>query len=154
MLCDKRCLPYVTHYTQACQSSGNWRKHAKQQVSFINFKLLEFYWTYFLALQTTRPKVSPKRLMRLDHKPKIRWHTLGFVVILRKYGFLLKKPLVMSVREIIWAVSFNLLLKPDPLLMLMISWGYDLNWWRWNVDHVSAFWSKDLVGHVSQIYEI
>ena len=90
-----------------------WR-HAKQHVSFINFKLLEFYWTYLLALQTTTPKVSPKRLMSLDHKPKMRWRTSGFVVILCKYGLLLKKPLAMSVREVIWAVSFDSLLKPNP----------------------------------------
>ena len=40
--------------------------------------------------------------------------TLGFVVILRKYGLLLKKPLAMSVREVIWVVSFDSLLKPNP----------------------------------------
>ena len=39
---------------------------------------------------------------------------MGFIVILCKYEFLLKKPLVMSVREVIWAVSFDLLLKPNP----------------------------------------
>ena len=39
---------------------------------------------------------------------------MGFVVILCKYGLLLEKPLSMSVREVIWAVSFNLLLEPDP----------------------------------------
>ena len=89
-----------------------WR-HAKQHVSFINFKLLEFYWTYLLALQITTPKVSPKRLMNLDYKSKMRWHTLGFVVILCKYGLLLEKSLSMSVREVIWAMSFDSLLKPD-----------------------------------------
>ena len=90
-----------------------WR-HAKQHVSFINFKLLEFYWTYLLALQTTTPKVSPKRLMSLDHKSKMRWRTLGFVIILCKYELLLKKPLAMSVKEVIWVVSFDSLLKPNP----------------------------------------
>ena len=114
MLCDKRCLPYVTRYTWTHQSSGSWRRHAKQHVSFINFKSLEFYWTYLLALQTTTPKVSPKRLMSLDHKPKMRWHTSDFVVILCKYELLLKKPLAMSVREVIWVVSFDSLFKPDP----------------------------------------
>ena len=39
---------------------------------------------------------------------------MGFVVILCKYGLLLKKPLAMSVREIIWAVSFDSLFKLDP----------------------------------------
>ena len=127
MLRDKRCLSYVTRYTQTRQSSGSWRKHAKQHVqsseyqrhvawhvSLINFKLLEFYWTYLLALQTTTLKVFPKRLMSLDHKSKIRWHTSGFVVILCKYKLLLKKLLAMSVREVIWGMSFDSLLKPNP----------------------------------------
>ena len=38
---------------------------------------------------------------------------MGFVVILCKYELLLKKPLAMSVREVICAVSFDSLLKPD-----------------------------------------
>ena len=33
---------------------------------------LELYWTYFLALQTTNPKIPPMRLMSLDHEPKMR----------------------------------------------------------------------------------
>ena len=41
--------------------------------SFINFELLELYWTYFLALQTTTPKILLMRLMSLDHEPKKRW---------------------------------------------------------------------------------
>ena len=127
VLRDKRCLPYITCYTRTRQSLESWRKHAKQHVSFINFKPLELYWTYLLALQTTTPKVSPKRLMSLDHKPKVRWHTSGFVVILCKYGLLLKKPLAMSVREVIWAVSFDSLLKPDPYV---------------DVDDVVGLWSQ------------
>ena len=39
---------------------------------------------------------------------------MGFVVILGKYGLMLKKPLAMSVRAAIWAVSFDSLLKPNP----------------------------------------
>ena len=31
-----------------------------------------------------------------------------------EYGLLLEKPLAMSVREVIWAVSFDSLLKPNP----------------------------------------
>ena len=114
MLCDKKCLPYVTHYTWTRQSLGSWRRHTKQHVSFINFKPLEIYWTYLLVLQITTPKVSPKRLMSLDHKPKMRWHTLSFVVILCKYELLLEKSLSMSMREIIRTVSFNSLLEPNP----------------------------------------
>ena len=127
MLRDKRCLPYVTRYTQTRQSLGSWRRHAKQHVSFINFKPLELYWIYLLALQTTTPKVSPKRLMSLDHKPKMRRCTLGFVVILCKYELLLMKPLTMSVREVIWAASFDSLLKSDPYV---------------DVDDVVGLWSQ------------
>ena len=108
-----------------------WR-HAKQHVSFINFKLLEFYWTYLLAFQTTTPKISPRILICLDHKPKMRWHTSGFVVIFCKYGLLLKKLLAMSVREVIWAVSFNSLLKPGPYVDVDDIIGYDPNWWKGN----------------------
>ena len=52
--------------------------------------------------------------MSLDHKPKMRWLTSGFVVILCKYGLLLKKPLAMSVRDVIWVISFDSLLKLNP----------------------------------------
>ena len=136
MLCDKRYLPYVTHYIQTRQSSGSWRRHAKQHVSFINFKPLELYWTYLLALQTTTPKVSPRRLINLDHKLKMRWCTSGFVVILCKYGLLLKKPLAMSVSEVIWTVNFDLLLKLDPHVDVDDVMGYDPNWWKgdWTIN--------------------
>ena len=127
MLCDKRCLPYVTRYTHTRQSLESWRRHAKQHVSFINFKPLEFYRTYLLALQTTTPKVFLKRLMSLDHKPKMWWRTSGFVIILCKYGLLMKKPFAMSVREVIWAVSFDSLLKSDPYV---------------DVDNVVGLWSQ------------
>ena len=127
MLCDKRCLPYVTHYTRTRQSLGSWRRHAKQHVSLINFKLLELYWTYLLALQTTTSKVSPRRLMSLDHKSKMRRRTSGFVVILCKYELWLKKQLAMSVREVIWVVSFDSLLKLNPYV---------------DVDNVVMLWSQ------------
>ena len=97
---------------------------------FYQLKPLNLYWTYLLALQTTTPKVSPRRLMSLDHKPKMRWHTSGFVVILCKYGLLLKKPLAVSVREVIWAMSFDLLLKLDPYVDVNDIMGYDPNWWK------------------------
>ena len=137
--------PY-TCYTRTRQSLGCWRRHAKQHASFINFKLLELHWIYILALQTTTPKVSPRRLMCLDHKPKMRWRTSSFVVILCKYGLLLKKSLAMSVREVIWAVSFDSLLKPDPYVDVDDIMGYDPNWWRESVDHESTSWSKDFMG--------
>ena len=59
-------------------------------------------------------KFPPKRLMSLGHKLKMRWRTSSFVVILCKYGLLLKKLLTVSVREVIWALSFDPLLKPIP----------------------------------------
>ena len=52
--------------------------------------------------------------MSLDHKSKMRLHTLGFVVIMCKYGLLLEKQLSMSVREVIWAMSFDSLFELDP----------------------------------------
>ena len=107
-----------------------------------------------MALQTTIPKISLKRVVSLDHKPKMRWRTLGFVVILCKYGLLLKKPLAMSVREVIWAVSFDSLLKPNPYVDVDNIMSYDPNWWKRNVGHESASWSKDLTGHVSPIHVV
>ena len=109
MLCNKRCLPYVIYYTRTGQSLGSWRRHAKQHVSFINFKPLELYWTYLLALQTTTP-----------YGPWVLIHCLSLI----------------------------------HMLILMMSWGYDPNWWRENVDHESTSWSKDLVGHVSLIHVV
>ena len=154
MLRDKRDLPYVTCYTLTRQSSGSWRRHAKQYVSFINFKPLELYWTYLLDLQTMTPKVSPKRFMSLDHEPKMRWRTLGFVIILCKYGLLLEKPLAMNMREVIWVMSFDLLLEPDPYIDVNDVVGYDPNWWRGNVDHESTSWGEDLVGHMSPVHVV
>ena len=52
--------------------------------------------------------------MSLDHKPKMRRRISGFVVILCKYGLLLKKPLAMSIRDVIWVVSFDSLFKLNP----------------------------------------
>ena len=44
-----------------------------------------------------------------------------------KYELLLKKPLAMSVREVIWAVSFDLMLKLDSYVDVDNIMGYDLN---------------------------
>ena len=52
---------------------------------------------------------------------------MGFVVILNKYGLLLKKLLAMSVREVIWVVSSDSLLKPDPYVDVDDVMGYDPN---------------------------
>ena len=40
---------------------------------FIKFEPLDLYWTYFLAFQTTTPKIPPMRFMSLNHEPKMRW---------------------------------------------------------------------------------
>ena len=65
-----RDLLNVTYCTLTSQSSGNWGKHAKQHAFIYQFEPLEFYWTYFLALQTTTPKIPPMRLMSLDYEQK------------------------------------------------------------------------------------
>ena len=132
MLCDKRCLPYDTRYTWTRQSLGSWRRHAKQHVSFINFKPLEFYWTYLLALQTTIPKVSPRDLWAWIISPI--WDNVPRVLLsfLCKYGLLLKKLFAMSVREVIWTVSFDSFLKPDSYVNVDDIMGYDPNWWKGN----------------------
>ena len=63
-------------------------------LSFINFEPLEFYWTYFLAFQTTTPKIPPMKLMNLDHEPKNEmmchelepWALTPFYVNLGSFG--------------------------------------------------------------------
>ena len=65
--------PDVTFCTLTRQSSGNWGRHAKQHAFLYQlWTTLELYWTYFLALQTTTPKIPLMRLMNLDHEPKMR----------------------------------------------------------------------------------
>ena len=51
---------------------------------------------------------------------------------------MLKKALAMSVRDVIWAVSFDSLLKPDPYVDVNDIMDYDPSWWKGNVDHKSA----------------
>ena len=63
-------------------------------LSFINFEPLELYWTYFLALQTTTPKILSMRLMSLDHEPKNEmmchelepWALMPFCVNMGSFG--------------------------------------------------------------------
>ena len=92
--------------------------------------------------------------MSLDHKPKMRWRNSGFIVILCKYGLLLKKPLAMSVTEIIWVMSFDSLCEPDSYVDVDDIMGYDPNWWKVNVGHEFASWSKNLTSHVSPIHVV
>ena len=49
---------------------------------------------------------------------------------------------------------FASLLKPDPYVDVDDIMGYDPKWWKGNVDHESASWSKDLMGHVSPIHVV
>ena len=67
-----RGLPNVTYCTPTHQSSRIGEDTPSNMFSFINFEPLKLYWTYFLALQTTTPKIPPMRLMSLDHEPKMR----------------------------------------------------------------------------------
>ena len=76
--------------------------------------------------------------MSLDHEPKMRWHTLGFVVILCKYGLLLEKLLSMNMRDVVWVMSFDSLIEPDPYVDVDDVVDYDPNWWRGNMDHESV----------------
>ena len=66
----------------------------------------------------------------------------------------MKKPFAMSVREVIWAVSFDSLLKPNPYVDVDDIMGYDPNWWKGNVGHEFTSWNKDLTGHVSPIHVV
>ena len=52
---------------------------------------------------------------------------MSFDVILCRYGFSLKKPLFISTRNIIWVVSFDLLLKPDPYIDVNDVVGHEPN---------------------------
>ena len=62
-------LPFA-HWLVRVQGVGE--DMPSNMLSFINFEPLEFYWTYYLPLQTTTPKIPPMRLMSLDHEPKMR----------------------------------------------------------------------------------
>ena len=60
----------IAHWLVRVQGVGE--DMPSNMLSFINFEPLEFYWTYYLPLQTTTPKIPPMRLMSLDHEPKMR----------------------------------------------------------------------------------
>ena len=71
MWCERftQMLPFA-HWPVRVQGIGE--DMPSNILSFINFESLELYWTYFLVLQTTTPKIPPMRLMSLDHEPKMR----------------------------------------------------------------------------------
>ena len=71
MWCERltQMLPFA-HWPVRVQGIGE--DMPSNMLSFINFEPLELHWTYFLAFQTTTPKIPPMRLMSLDHEPKMR----------------------------------------------------------------------------------
>ena len=94
--------------------------------SFINFEPLELYWTYFLALQTTTPKIPPMRLMSLDHEPKMRcygmssnygtwwdyiamsfgpWALASFLWIWTFLGFKIDSPKIYGNVDMVWVTN-------------------------------------------------
>ena len=93
---------------------------------FINFKPLELYWTYFLALQTMTPKILPMRLMSLDHEPKMRccamssnygpwwdyiamnfgpWALASFLWIWTLLGLKIDSPKIHDSADVVWVTN-------------------------------------------------
>ena len=60
----------IAHWPTKVQGIGE--DMPSNMLSFINFELLKFYWTYFLTLQNKTPKIPLMRLMSLDHEQKMR----------------------------------------------------------------------------------
>ena len=84
-------------------------------LSFINFKPLELYWTYFLALQTTTPKFPRWDSWAWIMSQKwddVPWTwTMGFDAFLCKYG-------------LFWALK-----EVFPKSMIMLTWcGSPMKW--------------------------
>ena len=95
-------------------------------LSFINFEPLELYWTYFLAFQTTTPKIPPMRLVSLDHEPKMRcygmssnygtwwdyiamsfgpWALASFLWIWTFLGFKIDSPKIYGNVDMVWVTN-------------------------------------------------
>ena len=71
MWCER--LTQMLHFAhRPVKVQGIGKDMPSNMLSFINFEPLELYWTYFLAFQTTTPKIPSMRLMSLNHEPKIR----------------------------------------------------------------------------------
>ena len=116
----------ITHWLVRVQGIGE--DMLSNVFSFINFELLEFYWTYFLALQTTTPKIPPMRLISLDHEPKMRccamssnyepwwdyialsfgpWASASFLWIRTLLGFKINSPKIhdnVDVVPVMWSI--------------------------------------------------
>ena len=95
-------------------------------LSFINFEPLELYWTYFLTLQITTPKIPMMKLMSLDHEPKIRccvmssnygpwwdyiamsfgpWVLASFLWIRTLLGFKIDSPKIHDNTDVMWVAN-------------------------------------------------
>ena len=70
MIWETYQMIHIAHWPVKVQGIG--KDMSSNMFSFINFELLELYWTYFLAIQITTPKISSMRLMSLDHEPRMR----------------------------------------------------------------------------------
>ena len=100
-------------------------------LTFINFELLEFYWTYFLTLQTTTPKIPPMRLMNLDHEQKMRRCAMSLNHGFWCLFFICKYELFWALKEIF------------PKFMIMLIWcGLPMKWshmvWKICPQHLQA----------------
>ena len=114
----------IAHWPVRVQRIG--KDMPSNMLSFINFESLEFYWTYFLALQTTTPKIPRIRLMSLDHKPKRRccgmssnygpwwdyiamsfgsWALASFLWIWTLLGFKIDSPKIHDNVDVVWVTN-------------------------------------------------
>ena len=92
--------------------------------SFINFEPLELYWTYFLTLQTTTPKIPPMRLMSQKWDVVAWARTMGLDEIISPW--VLDHGLRHHFCEygIFWALKQIL-----PKFMVMVTWcGSSMKW--------------------------
>ena len=89
-------LPFA-HWPVRIQGIGE--DMPSNMLFFVNFEPLELYWTYFLALQTTTPKIPPMRLMSLDHelKNEMMCHELELWALMRLY------------RHEFWTIGFGII---------------------------------------------
>ena len=114
----------ITHWLVRVQGIGE--DTPRNMFSFINFESLELHWTYFLALQTTTPKIPPVRLMSLDHEPKMRccgmssnygtwwdyitmsfgpWASASFLWIWNFLSFKTDSPKIHGNGDVVWVIN-------------------------------------------------
>ena len=114
----------IAHWPVRVQGIGE--DMPSNMLSFINFEPLEVYWTYFLSLQTTTPKIPPMRLMSLDHELKMRccgmssnygpwwdyiamsfgpWASASFSWIWILLGFKIDSPKIHGNVDVVWVTN-------------------------------------------------